>query len=259
MVARDANLMRQIAPQNSGERGRRQAAIIDSVGAVLAAALARYGIDSDLRAAHFLAQTCHESDGFCTTMEYASGEAYEGRADLGNNQPGDGPRYKGRGLIQLTGRSNYRTYGTVLALDLVGDPALAADPATSLLIACEFWTKNGLNPLADRDDLEAITRRINGGLNGIDDRRARLMRAKVALGLSQPGGAVTARPVLRKGDSGSDVVVLQTALTEQDFAVDDDGRFGPGTETAVMAFQRSRGLTADGVVGVQTWSALGSP
>jgi putative chitinase len=130
------------------------------VSGVLADTLAKFQIDSELRVAHFLAQTCEESDGYCTTVEYASGAAYEGRADLGNTQLGDGVRFEGRGLIQLTGRANYDQYGDLLQLDLVGDPDLASEPATSLLIACEYWQQHKLNAFADQDDIETITRRI---------------------------------------------------------------------------------------------------
>jgi putative chitinase len=106
--------------------------------------------------------------------EYASGAAYEGRAALGNTQPGDGPRYKGRGIIQLTGRLNYRVYGAALGLDLENNPQLAAVPENAVRIACEYWRRNNLNQLADADNLEAITRRINGGVNGLADRRIKL-------------------------------------------------------------------------------------
>lgn len=160
MTDLDADVMRAIAPHNSGSRGNSQAAIIRAVGPALAATLPAFEIDNDLRAAHFLAQACHESDGFVTTEEYASGAAYEGRLDLGNTHPGDGRRYKGRGLFQLTGRANYRTYGAKLTLDLEGDPEQAAEPLTSLKIACAFWKDHGLNTLADADDIVRITKRI---------------------------------------------------------------------------------------------------
>ncbi|MDR3531963.1 MAG: glycoside hydrolase family 19 protein [Rhodopila sp.] len=183
MAELNAALMQAIAPHNSGTRGASQARIIASVGPVLAETLTAYDMNSGLRAAHFLAQACHESDGFVTTVEYADGTAYENRTDLGNTQPGDGPRYKGRGLIQLTGRANYKQYGDLLGLDLIGSPDIAADPPVSLKLACAFWKQKGLNALADLDDTITITRRINGGLNGLDSRRHYLALAKAALGL----------------------------------------------------------------------------
>lgn len=135
-----------------------------------------------LRLAHFIAQIAHESDGFHTVTEYASGKAYEGRADLGNTHPGDGPRYKGRGLIQLTGRANYRHYGALAGLDLEGAPETAADLRHVTPLAALYWATRKLNDPADRDDITAITRAINGGLNGLASRRLYLIRAKKIIG-----------------------------------------------------------------------------
>lgn len=134
------------------------------------------GIDANpLRFAHFFAQLGHESGSFQYMEEIASGQAYEGRKDLGNVQPGDGRRYKGRGPIQLTGRANYREYGRELGIDLETHPEIAAFPSLGMMTACAYWRKKGLNALADEDNVEAITRRINGGLNGFDDRKKRLV------------------------------------------------------------------------------------
>lgn len=138
-------------------------------------------IDSPLRFAHALAQLAHESDNFRAMEEYASGRAYEGRADLGNVQPGDGVRFKGRGPIQVTGRANYRTYGRAIGIDLERHPELAAIPSIGLAVSAVYWTARGLNALADRDDLVGITRAINGGLTGLDDRRARLVQVRALL------------------------------------------------------------------------------
>ncbi len=186
-------------------------------------------------------------------MEYASGDAYNGRADLGNTQPGDGPRFKGRGLIQLTGRSNYRQYGELLKLDLVGDPKLAADPVISLRIACTFWQQHDLNPLADADDIITITRRINGGLNGLNSRRAYLRAAKLALHVRVASADM---PILRLGGSGAPVARMQNLLATRGYGLTADGAFGPATVKAVKQFQASEGLPADGVVGPATWDAL---
>lgn len=141
-------------------------------------------VDTDLRLAHFLAQAAHETAGFRTLVEYASGAAYEGRPDLGNVLMGDGKRYKGRGIFQLTGRANYRDYGKELNVDLEGSPDMAADPEISVRVALLYWKRKGLNGWADKDDIKAITKRINGGYNGLDDRKLYLKRAKVALGLA---------------------------------------------------------------------------
>lgn len=253
----NGELMQQIPPQQSGTRAQNQARIIAAVGPVLAQTLDTYEINSSLRIAHFLAQTCQESDQFCTTVEYASGAEYEGRKDLGNTQPGDGVRYKGRGLIQLTGRANYAQYGGILGLNLIDDPDMAAEPAISLKIACEFWKEHGLNALADSDDIETITRRINGGLNGIANRRTYLARAKAALGISgQAPNTGLANSVLQIGASGAQVTSLQGILNAKGIAVAIDGNFGPSTAAAVKQFQAARGLQADGVVGPQTWAAL---
>ena len=150
---------------------------------LLAGMLAR-DISTPLRQAHFLSQIGHESGALVFTEELASGDAYEGRADLGNTQPGDGPRFKGRGLIQLTGRANYTKYGHDKGRNFVdGDNCtlLATDPELAVDVACWFWKTRGLNALADADDIEAVTRRINGGLNGLDDRQRYLGRAKFFL------------------------------------------------------------------------------
>ncbi|WP_244604594.1 MULTISPECIES: peptidoglycan-binding protein [Mesorhizobium] len=245
----------------SGRKGARQKSIIAAIGEILQPTLAGYQIDTRLRVAHFLAQACHESDGFCTTEEYASGAAYEGRTNLGNTQPGDGKRFKGRGLFQLTGRANYVSYGTALDVDLVDNPTLAGGPVMSLKIACEFWKEHKLNRFADTDDLITVTRKINGGLNGIESRRAYLIKAKAALA-RLAGAAVTtpdagATPVLQRGSKGEGVAKLQAALRQKGFPIAVDGDFGAATELAVMQFQTSKGLTSDGIVGPATWAALG--
>jgi putative chitinase len=191
MVPVGEDTLRSIAPVTSGARKGSQDAVIRALAKILQDTLERYEINTGLRIAHFLAQICHESDGFVTTEEYASADAYEGRADLGNIAPGDGPRFKGRGFIMVTGRANYAFYGDITGLDLIGDPALAADPAVALTIACAFWQRHELNEAADNDDLTRITRRINGGLGGVDNRRTYLDRAKTALGVpvTAPSGA----------------------------------------------------------------------
>ena len=238
----DADLLRAVAPRyvTNKAKGESQRKIIDAIGRVLTETLTQYSMNIDLRAAHFIAQTCEESDGFATTEEYASGSAYEGRDDLGNTQEGDGVRYKGRGLIQLTGRGNYASYGKLLGLDLVNAPTLAAEPVTSLLIACEFWKQNRLNAYADQDDILSISKLINTGHigntmpNGLSARKTYLAKAKAALGLPGPQSAPTASfGRLKRNDVGAAVLSLQKRLTAAGYAVSMDGQFGTSTETAV--------------------------
>ena len=139
------------------------------------------GIDTLNRAAAFVAQLAHESGELRWLEEIwgptAAQKRYEPPSDLarrlGNTQKGDGFRYKGRGPIQVTGRFNYQKYGELLGLDLEGDPAQAAQPAVGFAIAGCFWSRNGLNALADAGDFSGITRRINGGQNGAADRDGR--------------------------------------------------------------------------------------
>ena len=163
-----------------------------------------YEIDTPLRASAFLAQIAHESAELRFMEEIwgptAQQKKYEPPSDvatrLGNTQPGDGFRYRGRGPIQITGRSNYQTFGGQLGVDLVGNPDLAATPQIAFSTAGLFWKMNGLNELADVEDFIAITRRINGGLNGLADRRKYYEIAKNVLGAEEPGDfAFSAAPV----------------------------------------------------------------
>src|SRR5205085_2422482 len=136
---------------------------------ILQETLELYEINTHLRIAHFLGQTCQESAGYRTTEEFADGTAMEGRRNLGNTQPGDGPRFKGRGLIQLTGRANYREFGPKVEerfnafragrgldrvnIDLEDNPQQAAQPQLSLFVACAFWTERRINRAADEDNI----------------------------------------------------------------------------------------------------------
>jgi putative chitinase len=156
----------------------------DEVLPYLNAAMAEADISTPKREAMFLAQLAHESQGLTQFTEYASGREYEGRVDLGNTQPGDGVRYRGRGAIQLTGRANYRDAGAALGLDLEQNPQRAADLDVAFRTSAWFWNKHDLNAQADRADVRGATRRINGGLNGIDDRLAYYARAQQVLDLA---------------------------------------------------------------------------
>lgn len=151
----------------------------------LTSAMAEADITTPIREAAFLAQVAHESGELRYDEELASGAAYEGRADLGNTHPGDGRHYKGRGWLQLTGRANYRAAAEALGVDLEAQPELAATPAVAARVAGWYWTTHGLNALADQGDFRAITRRINGGLNGEAQREEYFARACQVLGVSQ--------------------------------------------------------------------------
>ncbi|MCX7290792.1 glycoside hydrolase family 19 protein [Janthinobacterium sp.] len=149
--------------------------------APLNAAMAEFGIDTPLRQAAFLAQVGHESGQLRYVRELASGTAYEGRADLGNVIAGDGVRFKGRGLLQVTGRANYAACGVALGLDLLAAPQLLEQAAAACRSAGWFWQSRGLNRLADAGDQERVTRRINGGVNGLAERLALYVVARKVL------------------------------------------------------------------------------
>jgi len=140
-------------------------------------------LDHPLILAHFLGQAVHETGSFTYLEEIASGKAYEGRVDLGNTVPGYGVRFKGRGIFQLTGYANYVLYSKKLGIDLVTDPTRAAHADISVIIACRYWTDKGLTALALKDDVNAITKKINGGFNGLDDRIKQVNRVKAMLGI----------------------------------------------------------------------------
>ncbi len=150
-------------------------------------------------------------------------------------------------MLQLTGRANYADYGKALGVDLVNNPTLAAQPALSLKIACEYWKRHNINADCDRDDVQAVTRKVNGGLNGLSDRIIFTQKAKAAVARLQAvalAGATIVRrrrladwrraavgwtpprPVLGRGSQGDAVVQLQNMLRDLNFAVAIDGDFG---------------------------------
>jgi len=149
-------------------------------------AMQEAGINTPQREAAFLAQLGHESGSFKWMQELASGKEYEGSKQLGNTQPGDGVKYKGRGPIQLTGRANYAAAGKALGLDLINHPELAATPEVGFKTAAWFWNTHHLNTYADQGTqagFDKITRVINGGTNGAADRNSRYAVAKKQLGI----------------------------------------------------------------------------
>jgi len=160
-----------ISPYTSEQR-------IDYILPLLNETIALYEINTPLRVQHYLSQVLHESGGFRYLEEIASGQAYENRRDLGNIIAGDGKRFKGRGLIQLTGRANYDKYGKYKKQDFIGNPNLVATKY-AVDVSGWFWTiEKSLNIYADKDDIITITKKINGGLNGLEDRKKYLELAK---------------------------------------------------------------------------------
>ncbi len=142
-------------------------------------------IDTPMRIAHFLAQLAWESGSLRYAEEIYSGIAYEGRKDLGNTEKGDGIRFKGRGLIQLTGRANYRAYGQAVGVDFcsLGHWRQLAEPRWAADSAAWFWETHGLNERADRDEFTNITRVINGSTKTVQKRLPCLRAAKLAFNL----------------------------------------------------------------------------
>ena len=258
--------------------------------------LPKYGITTERRVAHFLSQCAHESAGFKRLEEnlnYSSkalrsvfgryfGSAPKADADeyarnpemianrvyndtyrkykMGNTQEGDGWRFRGRGLKQLTGRDNYTRFGKSVGMSAEEAAEYVATPAGAIESACWFWDANNLNDIADGDDVKRMTKKINGGSIGLDDRKKRYTSALKVLGMDAEDLAADDDDiqeilddigVLRKGAKGDGVKLMQEAL-----GIGADGDFGPGTELALKNWQAANGLTADGVAGPATFDKL---
>jgi putative chitinase len=251
------------------------------------------GINTPLRLAHFFAQALLETGGFTVLREsmdysaprllqifgvghhsaaiteseanalahneqalaervYGLGNPAKAR-ELGNTEPGDGFRYRGNGVLQMTGRGAHRSTGAACGVDFEGNPDLATTAEHALKPAVQEWTEKGLNAFADRDDIRTITLRINGGFNGFDDRQAWLVKLKKALIAAGdlPAGAEIGSP-------NDDVRALQTDLNTlgANPRLDVDGVLGPTTAAAVKAFQAAAGLKPDGIAGPVTLAAI---
>jgi putative chitinase len=182
---------------------------------------------------------------------------------MGNTRPGDGWRFRGRGIKQLTGRNNYTAFGKTVGMTAEQAAEYVATPKGALESACWFWATNNISKFADADDIVGMTKRINGGTIGLNDRKVRYDRAKNILGgkvtaapvkpqitdaVTQKNAPATAAPrTLKRGMHGEDVRKVQVAL-----GITADGIFGFGTAAAVKKWQRANGLEADGVVGPKT-------
>ena len=179
---------------------------------------------------------------------------YEGRADLGNTQPGDGARYHGRGYIQLTGRGNYRTYGGKLGVPLEDDPDLALDPAVAARVLGLYFKDHGIGDAARRADWQSVRKKVNGGLNGWDRFKQLVDQLEQATAANEG--------VLAEGAIGPDVVELKQLLIawgkQHPLPQPLKGTpfFGPAATAAVKAFQHASGIQATGKVGQPTWDAL---
>lgn len=171
--------------------------------------------------------------------------------ELGNTQPGDGFRYRGGGLLQTTGRANYRRMGTLAGVDFEATPTLVVDPAHALGPALGEWTEGHLNDAADRNDILTITKVINGGTNGLNERKALFQEIWALVGAGAPDA-------WKAADHNEDTAWLQEGLNRvgADPMLLVDGKAGPATEAAVRWFQGLHGLPVDGVAGDQTRAAL---
>jgi putative chitinase len=256
-------------------------------------ALPKYDIDTPQRIAGFISQCAHESGDFTTLSEnlnyreetllrvfpryFGAGKANAAEfarnpeklanyvymdknrsasGALGNVKEGDGWRFRGRGLKQLTGRSNYERFAKDYDMTAEEAAEWLETKEGALASALWFWNANKLNAIADTGNVAALTKRINGGDIGLADRQARYSRAMAALGGSSPAAAAVASPassggVLRRGSKGDEVKKMQSAL-----GINADGDFGPGTEAALKKWQAANGLAADGVAGPQTLAKL---
>ncbi len=242
----------------------------------------KYDINTVNRAAGFLAQCGHESNGFTVLKEnlnysadglnkifhkyfptvesatpYArnpqkiANKVYGGRMGNGPESSGEGFKFCGRGAIQLTGKDNYSKFAASVGMTI--DEAVA-DLETldgAIESACWFWKTNGLNAICDANDIVKMTKKINGGTIGLEDRTAHYNKAKQVLGNGSVAETREAPEVeyvtVRVGSNNDTVKAVQKALGQTA-----DGKFGPGTERAVKAWQTAHGLTADGVVGPNT-------
>jgi predicted chitinase len=257
--------------------------------------LLQYGIDNPRRVAYFFGQCATETRGFSALEENlyytttarlrvvwpkrfrtdASAAPYTRNPEklanfvyasrLGNGPPasGEGWKYRGSGCKQTTGKNNYRQVKDLTGLDVVAQPELLRKFPEALQSACIFWQENRLSRFADAEDIVELTRAVQGGDGGLADRRVYTDRAKkVSWNLKgQAAAAATARaardPMLKRGSNGKEVKEAQNLLIAGGFDPGFvDGDFGPGMENAVFAFQESRGLLGDGVIGPDTWAAL---
>lgn len=255
----------------------------------------KYDINTPNRIAGFMAQCAHESRDFTVLEEnlnYSGDRLYEvfgrryfptkahaqqyhrqpekianhvymdknrsKRGALGNIYPGDGWKFRGRGIKQLTGRNNYEAFGSSIGISADEAAEYVATKKGALESACWFWSTNNIDRYADKDDIVGMSKRINGGTIGLEDRRNRYEAAKRILGAtststrtSDTRASSSSARTLRRGMSGNDVKRVQQVL-----GITVDGVFGFGTASAVKKWQRDNGLVADGIVGPNTQAKM---
>ena len=256
----------------------------------------KYGITTERRVAHFLSQCAHESANFKKLEENLNYSAKALRAvfgryfgnppkrnadeyqrkpemianyvymdefrkyKMGNVNEGDGWLFRGRGLKQLTGRDNYTKFGNSVNMTAEEAAEYVATEKGAVESACWFWDTNNLNSIADTDDVKRMTKKINGGSIGLEDRQSRYLNAMKVLGMSadmldnsedDADEILDDIGVLRKGSRGEGVKIMQKAL-----GISADGVFGPGTEKALKEWQAANGLTPDGIAGPATFGKL---
>ena len=219
-----------ITPQQLAAIAGRETPLMASLALWMNRLCPEYEIDTAKEYCHFLAQACHETDHFRTLREYASGKAYEGRLDLGNTKPGDGVRFKGRGIFQTTGRANYLQLGIRKGRrDLfINNPELLEQAEYAVWSACEFWQARGLNDVANHGDgdilkkklrgkvidvspVEYISITINGGDRGMAERKKYYAIAQQVLGEPSATPAVRELPGLAALLQGGDEPALKAA------------------------------------------------
>tara|TARA_R110000772_G_scaffold54759_4_gene125039 strand:- start:168 stop:1028 length:861 start_codon:yes stop_codon:yes gene_type:complete len=251
--------------------------------------LPKYDINTPERVAGFIAQTGHESNGYRVLTENLNYSAkalnglfskyfaragrdandyhrqpekianviYAGRMDNGDTNSGDGWKFRGGGILQLTGRYNYTQFGQSVGMSAEQATDYVRTPTGALESACWFWKTNDLNKYCDRNDIVKLSKRVNGGTIGLEDRVEHWEHAMELFTGKKPTGtarhsAPSGTTLLKKGSKGSLVKKMQEVL-----GVDADGDFGPGTERSVKHWQAEHGLTADGIVGPATLAKMG--
>jgi len=224
--------MAELAAIMPGSSEQRRAAFLEPLNAAMAEA----AIDTPMRQAHFLGQAAHESTDLSLIEERwgptQSQQRYEPPStfakSLGNVEPGDGQRYRGRGLFLILGRDNYARLGAALGVNLVGEPELAVRPDVAVRTATLYWKLARLNELADADDIRGITRKIAGGFNGLDDRTRAVERAKMVLDVSKG-------PVMGQ---------LEPGINRQGMDFDANGRITENAETCAELCRTDRNCKA---------------